>query len=637
MTALALVANHIWQSTLFALVAAAGTMAFRRHPAAVRHGLWLAASIKFLVPFAALVAFGGSLGLRAAATSPPARREFTIVIDHPDGALSPFDFMTPASSALNSSTILDAVVPIGVAIWMAGTLTTFGVWIVRWRRVSAVTRAAERIEDGRDLALLREIEKRAGRSRPIAFLASEASLEPGVFGILRPVLVWPRSIAAHLRDEQIATVLAHEVSHVRRRDNLAAAAHMIVEALFWFHPMVWWIGARLIDERERACDEEVLRSGSEPEVYAETIIEACRIYVESPLACIAGVTGSDLNRRVERIMTGGPSLALSSWRKAVLAACAVAAVGAPIALGAATPPRPRPDRRAADLFARRTVRVRLQTGTQDSSSLPRFEVASVKQNKSGGGPVRIETSPGGRFTAVNMTLKGLVQFAYRVQSFQVSGGPDWIESERFDIVAKGDEKDDGNAFSAEKGGQPSATQLMLRALLADRFKLVVRNEPREQQMYGLILARADGRLGSDLRRSATDCTGNPASNPQAVNKTASTAGDQVPCGIRLGLGTLVMGGASLSQLATTLSGLMDRSVVDRTGLEGAFDASLKWTPDQSTPGLALKSGFAPPGLVDPNGPSLFTAVQEQLGLKLDSGKGPVDTLIVDRAERPVEN
>jgi uncharacterized protein (TIGR03435 family) len=233
-----------------------------------------------------------------------------------------------------------------------------------------------------------------------------------------------------------------------------------------------------------------------------------------------------------------------------------------------------------------------------------------------------------------MTLKGLVQFAYRVQSFQVTGGPGWMDSDRFDIVAKGDEKDDGNAFSGDQSGRPTITQLMLRALLADRFKLAVRNEPRDQQMYALIVARADGRLGSDLRRSTTDCAD---VNPQALDKARAADRSAVTCGIRLGLGTMAMGGATLSQLATTLSGLMDRSVVDRTGLEGTFDGSLKWTPDQSTPGLAVKAGFAPAGLVDPNGPSLFTAVQEQMGLKLDSRKGPVDVVVVDRAERPVEN
>ena len=118
----------------------------------------------------------------------------------------------------------------------------------------------------------------------------------GVFGILSPVLLWPRRIAERLGDEQVEAILAHELSHVRRRDNLAAALHMIVQALFWFHPLVWWLGARLVDERERACDEEVIRLGSEPQVYAESILKTCEFYVESRLACVAGVTGSDLKQ-----------------------------------------------------------------------------------------------------------------------------------------------------------------------------------------------------------------------------------------------------------------------------------------------------------------------------------------------------
>jgi len=633
MTFLTSIANHVWQSTLVAAAIAIGTLAFRRNGAAVRHAMWLAASIKFLVPFAALVALGGSLGLRSAVPIQTVRREFAVIVSDPSHPLAPFDFGPSAPMAAAPSTDTSALVPIVLGIWMSGTLAILAAWIVRWRRVSAITRAAVRVEAGGALAALRAIERRAGSGRPITLMSSEAPLEPGVFGIFRPTLVWPRTIDDRFGDDQIAAILAHEVSHVRRRDNLSAAAHMLVEALFWFHPMVWWIGARLVDERERACDEHVLRSGNEPEIYAATIIEACRIYIESPLACVAGVTGSDLNRRIERIMANGRSRALTAWRRGLLALSAIAAIAAPIAVGAATPPRPRAVRRVAEEQVLRVGRpAMLQAGPQDTAALPRFEVASIKLNKSGGGPVRIQTSPGGRFTAINMTLKGLVQFAYRVQSFQVTGGPDWMDSDRFDVVAKGDEKDD--AFSGDQRGRPTITQLMLRALLADRFKLAVRNEPRDQQTYALILARADGRLGSDLRRSTTDCA---EVNPQALDKARAGDRSAVTCGIRMGLGTMTMGGATLSQLATTLSGLMDRSVVDRTGLEGTFDGSLKWTPDQSTPGLAVKAGFAPAGLVDPNGPSLFTAVQEQMGLKLDSRKGPVDVVVIDRAERPVEN
>lgn len=121
-----------------------------------------------------------------------------------------------------------------------------------------------------------------------------ASLEPGIFGMVRPVLIWPERVSERFDNAQLEAVIAHELGHVRRRDNLAAAVHMLVEGIFWFHPLVWWLGARLAEERERACDEDVVAFGSEPRVYAESILKTCEFCLESPLACISGVTGADL-------------------------------------------------------------------------------------------------------------------------------------------------------------------------------------------------------------------------------------------------------------------------------------------------------------------------------------------------------
>ena len=128
-------------------------------------------------------------------------------------------------------------------------------------------------------------------------------------------------------------MLAHELCHVRRRDNFTAAIHMIVEAVFWFHPLVWWIGARLVEERERACDEEVLRLGNEPQVYAEGILNVCKLYVESPLVCVSGVTGSDLKKRMERIMKNQFGTALSVRKKLLLATAGVAVLAVPVVAG----------------------------------------------------------------------------------------------------------------------------------------------------------------------------------------------------------------------------------------------------------------------------------------------------------------
>jgi uncharacterized protein (TIGR03435 family) len=527
------------------------------------------------------------------------------------------------------------------------------VWFSRWRRVAVIARSAVPIESGDAHDALRTVERHAGRARPIPLVSSDSALEPGVFGILRPVLVWPEAIGDHLAHDQIVSILAHEVSHVRRRDNFTAAIHMLVEAVFWFHPLVWWIGARLVDERERACDEAVLQSGSEPEVYARSILDACRIYVEAPLACVAGVTGSDLNLRIERIMASASARALTPWRKLVLASAAAAAITAPVAAGVVAPPPirsvERVERRSSDSFALRVKRPwMLQVTPQGTTTLPQFEVASVKLDKSGQPKVQIQTLPGGRFVATNVTVRFLVQYAYGLQPAQMIGGPDWLNSDRFDIEAKGPPAN-GDESAAAKLGAPSQTQLMVRALLADRFKLGVHTETRDLPIFALVTANKDGRLGPELKASTLNCnTPEPAKLAEKdkgsvpakrVEKTSKESGEPPACGIRIGggPGTMVVGGASLAQVASSLTPWVGRIVVDRTGLTGNFDLTLKWTPDQMPQGFDKKiaaGGLAP---ADPNGPSIFTAVQEQLGLKLDAQKGPVEVLLIDRVEHPVEN
>ncbi len=147
------------------------------------------------------------------------------------------------------------------------------------------------------------MQRLAGLQRSIELRSLPASMEPGIFGLFRPVLLWPQAITARLEDMHLETVVAHEVCHVRRRDNLTAAIHMVVEAIFWFFPVVWWLESRLVEERERACDEEVLQLCGQRGVYAESILKVCEFCVESPLACVSGVTGADLKKRVVQIMT----------------------------------------------------------------------------------------------------------------------------------------------------------------------------------------------------------------------------------------------------------------------------------------------------------------------------------------------
>jgi uncharacterized protein (TIGR03435 family) len=221
---------------------------------------------------------------------------------------------------------------------------------------------------------------------------------------------------------------------------------------------------------------------------------------------------------------------------------------------------------------------------------PSFEVASIKRNTSGTLNSGMRNQPGGRVTVINMTLRQLVRGMNRLQDYQVvNNAGDWLSTERWDIVAKAD-------------SDVPLEQLvtMLRALVVDRFSLVTHQERRDSPIYALVVARSDGAIGSSLRRSTRDCS---------VPNTCNVFGDP---------GVLKATGRTMNDLATNLSQMpLGRMVVNRTNLSGAFDVELMWN--------------------DTEGPSLFTALQEQLGLKLESDHAPVDMLVIDSAKRPVED
>jgi uncharacterized protein (TIGR03435 family) len=246
---------------------------------------------------------------------------------------------------------------------------------------------------------------------------------------------------------------------------------------------------------------------------------------------------------------------------------------------------------------------------------PAFEVASIRRNVTGNqqGGGLAGAQPGGRFIAIGATLRRLVDAAY--DAWRVEGGPDWAATDRFDINARAD------------GERPPAEiARMLRTLLVDRFKLVVHTETREMPVYNLTRARADG-LGPKLRQSDAKCA------EDARNFFPGTLGFPPPCGdFRLGARSLTARGMSMSALARLLAGRADRFGVDRTGLDGVFDIELEWSSDlglrQAPPGSAGADELTPDGL------SLFTALQEQLGLRLEPGRGPVDIIVIDRAEPP---
>ena len=299
--------NHLWQSTVFAGLAWLLTLALKKNRAQVRYWVWFAASMKFLGPLALLVAAGSQVSWRTAAPAISA----PIVVEQV-GASAPFVAVRESGPARTNP--IPGLLLLGWGCGFIAIVMRFG---RRWTRMHADVRRARVM----DLGL------------PVPVRSSAALLEPGVFGVLRPVLLLPEGITERLTPAQLNAVLVHEMCHVRRRDNLATAMHMVVEAVFWFHPLVWWIGARLMEERERACDEEVLRSGNDAQTYAEGILKVCEFYLKSPLECVAGVAGANLNKRIEEIMANRIGRGLGVGKKVLLAGAGMLAVAGPIAIG----------------------------------------------------------------------------------------------------------------------------------------------------------------------------------------------------------------------------------------------------------------------------------------------------------------
>jgi hypothetical protein len=221
--------------------------------------------------------------------------------------------------------------------WAMGVAAVMVFWWLRWRRTVAIVRNATQLKVGREFDMLRGLENANGMKGSVDLVAAAIPLEPGIVGLFRPVLFLPTGVSERLMPKELEAILSHELCHVKRRDNLAAAVHLLVEAIFWFHPAVWWIGAQMMEERERACDEEVLANGSDPRTYAESILKICELRLATPPSLMAGVTGAKLKERIEAIMNKRGTLQLDIKRRALLAAIGVTVVLGPVAVGALSP------------------------------------------------------------------------------------------------------------------------------------------------------------------------------------------------------------------------------------------------------------------------------------------------------------
>jgi len=702
-------ANHLWQSTLFAAAAAVLTLALQKNAARVRYRLWLIASLKFLIPISLLISFSSHLIKPHVAVTV----ESDVYSAVEEVSLPFTQTVAPAVTAAPKLSIkaayqLPSWQEVLAAVWMCGFVATLGLWMWRWRQAAACLRQAARMPQGREVDTLLQLEQTLGSPKPLAMFLSPGPGEPGVFGIFRPVLLWPTGISKHLQDRHLEAILAHELAHVRRRDNLTAAMHMLVEAIFWFHPLVWWLGARLADERERACDEEVLQLGKSAQVYAESILKTCEFCVGSPLACISGVTGADLKKRIVRIMTEADRAVrqLDYGRRLLLCVAAIAGVASPIVFGLAhitqvraqaTSGTTNPSQGLAgtwqgiihvDRDIRTVIKIskaddgvykavvhnidlggdgfpatkitldgstvkmaftaiggsyegklstdgNTMTGnwtqgpnplplvltrttpdaewpipppevTMDPKANPSFEVATVKPSPPNQ-PGKGFGFRGGRFTTRNTNLNDLIGFTYRLHPKQIVGAPAWFATDLYDIQGKPDLPGRPN---------PGQTEAMLQKLMADRFQLKFHHEKRELSVY--VIGVGSGSL--------------------KITKSASAPNDNSAFFFR-NLGDLTVRNQSMTDFASWMQTVLDKPVVDETELPGKYDFQLKWTPDESQFATFRAAGATiPPPSDDPKAPpNLYTAMQEQLGLKMGPAKTATDVIVIDHVEKPSEN
>jgi uncharacterized protein (TIGR03435 family) len=483
-----------------------------------------------------------------------------------------------------------------VAIWLVGAIALWmrliGGWVVAARMRSTLVRPAPPEWQ----QTLNRLKARVGVTRPVRLLVSALVQAPAVVGWLRPVVLAPVGALAGLPSEQMEALLIHELAHIRRHDYLVNILQSITEALLFYHPAVWWVSGHIRTERELCCDDEAVSIGGDAFAYALALteIESSR---PARLHAAMAANGGSLADRIGRLLgqsrpasrtLPGPG-GMVGATLLVVTACAV--------------------------FGQ-------------SADSPRFDVASIKLDTSALPRHIVRPLPGGGLHTENASVRMLMQNAYGLQSFQIVGGPAWIGSEGYNIDAK-----------AEGSASQRQVFFMLQSLLEDRFKLKVHRETKELPVYALTAAKSGLKLPRPKEGSCTSLTPD-ASTSYAGGRLPPPGEGRPPlarCGsvnvVLLPSGARMQGGEiPMPEFIRMLSMVLGSTVIDKTGFTELFDVRLDFLPDETTAALP-----PPPVPPDDPGSSILIAIQEQLGLKLESTKGPVEVLAIDHVERPAEN
>jgi beta-lactamase regulating signal transducer with metallopeptidase domain len=418
--------NHLWQSTLFCGGAWLITLALRANSAGLRHWVWMLASLKFLVPFSLLFYAGSFIGLSAA----------RIVDTQPlllGGALQSVSVLvSPSALRATQSGSISVALLVLLTAWLSGAFLIGARWLLAWRAADSLVRAA----------------RPAPGALPDARI-TDADIEPAVARVFHPVVLLPAALLERLSPREIDAVLAHEREHIERNDNLKDSIHRLVETLFWFHPAVWWIGRRMIEERERACDEAVLAGGHDGGEYASGILAVCR-HCSAGAAVTATATSGNLTGRVRYILGDYRPAGLGAAKALCLLMATIAATTIPMFAGAVDGTAHRLELRAVNSRA---------LGT-----------AEIFISPAAGSPVsrqRIVAEPHGVLIR-NASLRELIALAYGVERWQVSGNAQWLDTLRYDIRAV-----THDPVSEPEELDPYALRDLTAKLLATRFDLEI--------------------------------------------------------------------------------------------------------------------------------------------------------------------
>jgi TonB family protein len=371
-----LLINHLWQSTLFAILAFLAVLLLKRSPARARYAVWLITSAKFVLPSVLLVLLANQAGFEFPSLFTPNQENATVIaqVNEPVG-----DFYWQDLAVEENVAKYPEIYTALTLVWFAGFIVLLSLWMKKRRNFAKAMKAGVFVSQGSEADALKNVQSWLFIKREVRLIVSPKISEPGMWGILRPIIVLPETMADHLSEAELDAVIMHEMIHIARWDNLASNLQMFLCCLFWFHPLVWFIDKKLLIEREIACDEKVVELGGAHGIYAASLLKVLKFCLGLRVAGVSAAGGSNLKRRIEKIMSNEVNTKMALSHRVLIIAVASAVIIFSIAAGLLT-----------------RDRVAAQNRTRPSGGVPGGVAGGVPGGVAGGVPGGVEGGvPGG--------------------------------------------------------------------------------------------------------------------------------------------------------------------------------------------------------------------------------------------------